>query len=29
VIFLRDGRIVDQTLADESPEAFLADLPNS
>jgi putative ABC transport system ATP-binding protein len=29
VIFLRDGRIVDQTLADESPEAFLADLPIS
>ncbi len=29
VIFLRDGRIVDQTLANESPEAFLADLPNS
>jgi putative ABC transport system ATP-binding protein len=29
VIFLRDGRIVDQTLADESPEAFLANLPNS
>ncbi len=29
VVFLRDGRIVDQTLPAESPEAFLADLPNS
>jgi putative ABC transport system ATP-binding protein len=28
VVFLRDGRIVDQTLPTESPEAFLADLPN-
>ena len=28
VVFLRDGRIVDQTLPAESPEAFLADLPN-
>ncbi len=27
VVFLRDGRIVDQTLAVESPDAFLADLP--
>ena len=29
VVFLRDGRIVDQTLPAESPETFLADLPNS
>jgi putative ABC transport system ATP-binding protein len=29
VVFLRDGRIVDQTMATESPEAFLADLPKS
>ncbi len=29
VVFLRDGRIVDQTLPVESPETFLADLPNS
>jgi putative ABC transport system ATP-binding protein len=29
VVFLRDGSIVDQTLPVESPEAFLADLPNS
>ena len=29
VIFLRDGRIVDQTLPAESPEKFLADLPQS
>ena len=29
VVFLRDGRIVDQTLPTESPEAFLADLPKS
>ena len=29
VVFLRDGRIVDQTLPTEGPEAFLADLPNS
>jgi putative ABC transport system ATP-binding protein len=28
VVFLRDGRIVDQTLPVGSPEAFLADLPN-
>ena len=28
VIFLRDGRIVDQTLPVESPEAVLAHLPN-
>ncbi len=28
VIFLRDGRIVDQTLPAESSEAFLAHLPN-
>jgi len=28
VVFLRDGRIVDQTLGPESPEAVLADLPN-
>jgi putative ABC transport system ATP-binding protein len=27
VVFLRDGRIVDQTLEVESPDAFLADLP--
>jgi putative ABC transport system ATP-binding protein len=29
VIFLRDGRIVDQTLPTETPEKFLADLPKS
>jgi putative ABC transport system ATP-binding protein len=29
VVFLRDGRIVDQTLPTEGPEAFLADLPQS
>ncbi len=29
VIFLRDGRIVDQTLPTESPEQFLAELPKS
>jgi putative ABC transport system ATP-binding protein len=29
VVFLRDGRVVDQTLPTESPETFLADLPNS
>jgi len=29
VVFLRDGRIVDQTLPTEGPEAFLADLPNA
>jgi putative ABC transport system ATP-binding protein len=28
VVFLRDGRIVDQTLPVESPEAMLAELPN-
>ncbi len=28
VVFLRDGRVVDQTLPLESPEALLADLPN-
>jgi putative ABC transport system ATP-binding protein len=28
VVFLRDGRIVDQTHSPESPESFLADLPN-
>jgi putative ABC transport system ATP-binding protein len=28
VIFLRDGRVVDQTLPVESPEAILAHLPN-
>jgi putative ABC transport system ATP-binding protein len=28
VVFLRDGRVVDQTLPAESPDAFLADLPN-
>ncbi len=28
VVFLRDGRVVDQTLPIESPEAVLADLPN-
>jgi putative ABC transport system ATP-binding protein len=29
VIFLRDGRIVDQTLPAESPDRFLAELPKS
>jgi putative ABC transport system ATP-binding protein len=29
VVFLRDGRIVDQTLPTEGPEAFLADMPNT
>lgn len=29
VVFLRDGRIVDQTLPAESPDKFLADLPRS
>ena len=29
VVFLRDGRVVDQTLPVESPEALLADLPKS
>jgi putative ABC transport system ATP-binding protein len=28
VVFLRDGRVVDQTLPVESPEALLADLPH-
>jgi len=28
VVFLRDGRVVDQTLPHEDPEAILADLPN-
>ena len=28
VVLLRDGRIADQTVPDESPGAFLADLPN-
>jgi putative ABC transport system ATP-binding protein len=28
VIFLRDGRIVDQTLPVDSPEAMLTKLPN-
>ncbi len=28
VVFLRDGRVVDQTLPVDSPETFLADLPN-
>jgi putative ABC transport system ATP-binding protein len=28
VVFLRDGRIVDQTLPVEGPEAILAHLPN-
>jgi putative ABC transport system ATP-binding protein len=28
VIFLRDGRVVDQTLPVENPEAILADFPN-
>jgi putative ABC transport system ATP-binding protein len=28
VVFLRDGKIVDQTLPVESPEALLANLPN-
>jgi hypothetical protein len=28
VVFLRDGRIVDQTLPFESPETVLADLPH-
>ena len=29
VVFLRDGRIVDQTLPTESAETFLAELPQS
>ncbi len=29
VVFLRDGRVVDQTLPLESPEGLLADLPKS
>jgi len=28
VVFLRDGRIVDQTLPVEDPNAVLAQLPN-
>ena len=28
MVFLRDGRVVDQTLPVEGPEAILADLPN-
>jgi putative ABC transport system ATP-binding protein len=28
VVFLRDGRVVDQTLPAESAETILADLPN-
>jgi putative ABC transport system ATP-binding protein len=28
VVFLRDGRVVDQTVPLESPDSFLADLPN-
>ena len=28
VIFLRDGRVVDQTMPAQSPEALLAELPN-
>ena len=28
VVFLRDGRVVDQTLPVEGPEAVLAHLPN-
>jgi hypothetical protein len=28
VVFLRDGRVVDQTLPVEGPEALLADLPH-
>jgi putative ABC transport system ATP-binding protein len=28
VVFLRDGRIVDQTFPVEGPEVLLADLPN-
>jgi putative ABC transport system ATP-binding protein len=28
VVFLRDGRVVDQTLPLEGPEALLADAPN-
>ncbi len=28
VVFLRDGRVVDQTLPDQNPDSFLADLPN-
>jgi putative ABC transport system ATP-binding protein len=28
VVFLRDGRIVDHTMPVESPDAYLADLPN-
>jgi putative ABC transport system ATP-binding protein len=28
MVFLRDGRVVDQTRSDDGPEAFLADIPN-
>jgi putative ABC transport system ATP-binding protein len=28
VVFLRDGRVIDQTLPLEGPEALLADVPN-
>jgi putative ABC transport system ATP-binding protein len=28
VVFLRDGRVIDQTLPVTNPEAILADLPN-
>ena len=28
VVFLRDGRVVDQTMPVESPEAVLAEIPN-
>jgi putative ABC transport system ATP-binding protein len=29
VVFLRDGRVVDQTMPTQRPEAFLAELPNT
>ena len=29
VVFLRDGRVVDQTMPVESPEVFLANVPHS
>src|SRR5271167_3433909 len=28
VVFLRDGAVVDQTMSDDGPEAFLADVPS-
>jgi hypothetical protein len=28
MVFLRDGRVFDQTLPVEGPDAVLADLPN-